>query len=98
MGGTPSEVPERYFAESPLFHVTSKTVPTLLVHGKNDAHVYYEQSVRLTKKLNEFNVKNIFLSLPWATHGCEYNLNGPSGQLSIYAMERFFYSVTQMGR
>ncbi len=98
LGGSPSEVPDRYIAESPLLHVTSQTVPTLLVHGKNDAHVYYEQSVRLTKKLNEFKVKNIFLSLPWATHGCEYNLNGPSGQLSMYAMERFFYSVTQMGR
>lgn len=98
LGGSPSEVPERYLAESPLFHVTSQTVPTLLVHGKNDAHVYYEQSVRLTKKLNEFKVKNMFLSLPWATHGCEYNLNGPSGQLSMYSMERFFYSVTQMGR
>ncbi|MBA3675611.1 MAG: alpha/beta hydrolase [Chitinophagaceae bacterium] len=98
LGGSPSEVPERYFAESPLFHVTSQTVPTLLVHGKNDAHVYYEQSVRLTKKLNDFKVNNMLLSLPWATHGCEYNLNGPSGQLSIYAMERFFYSVTQAGR
>lgn len=95
LGGTPEKVPERYFAESPLLHVTSQTVPTLLVHGKNDAHVYYEQSVRLAKKLDEYKVKNLLLSLPWATHGCEYNLNGPAGQLSIYSEERFFYSVTQ---
>ena len=29
------------------------------------------------------------LLLPWATHGCEANLAGPSGQLSTYAIERF---------
>lgn len=96
LGGSPAEVPERYVAESPILHVTSQTVPTLLVHGKNDAHVYYEQSVRLVKKLDEYKVKNMLLSLPWATHGCEYNLNGPSGQLSMFSMERFFYSVTQL--
>ncbi len=96
LGGTPAEVPERYNAESPLFYVTSETVPTLLVHGKLDAHVYIEQSVRLTKKLDENKVKNVFLSLPWATHGCEYNLNGPSGQLAMYAVERFLFAVTRV--
>jgi acetyl esterase/lipase len=95
LGGSPAEVPERYLAESPIFHVTSQTVPTLLVHGKIDAHVYYEQSVRLSKKLEENKVRHMLLTLPWATHGCEYNLNGPSGQLSMYSMERFFYAVTQ---
>ena len=98
LGGSPSEVPERYIAESPIFHVTSQTVPTLLVHGKIDAHVYYEQSVRLAKKLDDYKVKNMLLTLPWATHGCEYNLNGPSGQLSMYSVERFFYAVTQMAK
>ncbi len=95
LGGSPSEVPDRYVAESPLLHVTAQTVPTLQVHGIIDAHVWYEQSVRLAKKLDEFKVKNYLLTLPWATHGCEYNLNGPSGQLSMYAVERFFYAVTQ---
>lgn len=96
LGGSPTEVHDRYIAESPLLHVTAHTVPTLLVHGKIDAHVWYEQSVRLSKKLDSFKVKNYLLTLPWATHGCEYNLNGPSGQLSMYSVERFFYSVTQM--
>ncbi len=96
LGGTPSEVPDRYLAESPLLYVTPQTVPTLLVHGKVDAHVYYEQSVRLAKKLDENKVKNLLLTIPWGTHGCEYNLNGPAGQLSMYTVERFFYAETQM--
>lgn len=93
LGGTPTQVREKYIAESPLLQVTANSVPTLLVHGKNDAHVYYEQSVRLQKKLDEFKVKNMLLTLPWATHGCEYNLNGPAGQLSMYSVERFCYAV-----
>lgn len=96
LGGTPRQVPGRYIAESPLLHVTAQTVPTLLVHGKIDAHVSYGQSVRLAKKLDEHKVKNLLLTLPWATHGCEYNLNGPSGQLALYSAERFFYALTQM--
>ena len=94
LGGSPQEVPDRYKAESPLFYVTPQTTPTLLVHGMLDAHVYYLQSVRLAQKLDENHVKNLLLTIPWATHGCEYNLNGPSGQLSVYSMERFFYAVT----
>ena len=95
LGGTPEQVPERYNAESPLFHVTAQTIPTLLVHGSLDAHVWHIQSVAMKEQLDKHHVKNYLLTLPWATHGCEYNLNGPSGQLSMYSVERFFYSVTQ---
>ncbi len=94
LGGSPTEVPERYLAESAMMHVTQQTVPTILLHGMNDAHVWYEQSPRLKAKLDSNKVKNILVTFPWATHGCEYNLNGPAGQLSIYAVERFFYGVT----
>ena len=95
LGGSPTEVPERYIAESPYLHITPQIVPTLLVHGTIDAHVHYEQTARLAKKLDEYKVKNLLLTLPWATHGCEYNLNGPSGQLSMYSVERFFKAVTR---
>ena len=95
LGGSPTDVPDRYIAESPYLHITPQTVPTFLVHGTIDAHVHYEQTARLAKKLDEFKVPNMLLTLPWATHGCEYNLNGPSGQLAIYSVERFFNAVTQ---
>ena len=94
LGGTPEQVKERYIAESPYLQATANSLPTLLVHGKVDAHVHYEQTLRLANRLDELHVKNMLLTLPWATHGCEYNLNGPSGQLSMYAVERFCYAVT----
>ncbi|MBA3829324.1 MAG: alpha/beta hydrolase fold domain-containing protein [Taibaiella sp.] len=93
-GGTLSELPQNYKAGSATAFVTALTVPTLLVHGGNDAHVHYEESEILDKKLEQYHVKHLLLGLPWATHGCEYSLNGPSGQLSSYAVERFLYIVT----
>ena len=96
VGGSPDQVPDKYLASSPMHHVSTLTVPTLLVHGRNDAHVYQRQSYRLKEKLDSFGVKNFFLALPWATHGCEYKLSSPSGQLAIYCVERFLYAVTQV--
>ena len=95
VGGAPDQVPDKYLASSPMHHVSAATVPTLLVHGRNDAHVYQRQSYRLKEKLDSFGVKNFFLAIPWATHGCEYKLSSPSGQLAVYCVERFLYAVTQ---
>jgi acetyl esterase/lipase len=95
VGGSPDEVREKYIAASPMHHLSTATVPTLLVHGKNDAHVYQRQSYRLKEKLDSLGVRNFLLAIPWATHGCEYKLSSPSGQLSAYCIERFLYAVTQ---
>jgi acetyl esterase/lipase len=95
VGGSPDQVREKYLEASPMHHVSALTVPTLLVHGRNDAHVYQQQSRRLKEKLDSFGVKNFLLAIPWATHGCEYKLSSPSGQLAAYCIERFLYAVTQ---
>ncbi|MBC7556958.1 MAG: prolyl oligopeptidase family serine peptidase [Chryseobacterium sp.] len=94
--GTPKEVPEKYNAESPLFHVTAQSPPTFLAHGCNDAHVWNVQSVAMKRELDKHQVKNYLLTISGGTHGFEYNLNGPAGQLSLYSLCRFFYSLTQM--
>ena len=95
LGGSDTEVPQKYYEASPINYVTPKSVPTLMIHGGNDAHVHYELSELLDKKLEENKVKHLLLGLPWATHGCEYSLNGPSGQLAKYTIERFIATVTR---
>ena len=94
-GGTPAQVPQAYTAGSPTHYVNAQTPPTLLVHGMNDAHVHYDEAVLLKQSLDSAGVPNMLLGLPWATHGCEYSLNGPSGQLAVYAAERFLSVVTR---
>jgi acetyl esterase/lipase len=94
LGGTYSAVPDNYVQSSAIDFVTPATVPTLLIHGKNDVLVFHEHSVRLSKKLKENNVPYYFLSLPWATHGCDYTLTGPGGQLSTYSVLAFLRATT----
>ncbi len=94
LGGTYKQVPANYAASSPILQVNAQSVPTLLIHGKNDVLVAYEHSKRLNAKLNGLKVKHYLLTLPWATHGCDYSLNGPGGQLATYTVERFLNVVT----
>jgi len=94
LGGTLKEVPEKYKEATCCYFVDSLAPPTLIIHGEIDAMVSFEHSRRLVKKLKEHRVNHYFLDLPWATHGCDYNINGPSGQMSTYVIERFINSVT----
>jgi acetyl esterase/lipase len=94
LGGLINEVPEVYEESTARNFVAQKSTPTLLIHGPNDGLVSYYHSVRLSETLKKKNVPYYFLNLPWATHGCDYNINGPSGQLSTYTVERFINSVT----
>jgi acetyl esterase/lipase len=96
LGGPISKVPQQYKASSPVEVVNRrKSIPTLIIHGENDALVAFEHGERLKKKLAANDIPHYMLSLPWATHGCDYTLNGPSGQLTTYAVEYFVNQVVK---
>jgi len=95
LGGTPNQESERYQAASPLNTVGPKTPPTLLIHGGRDELVWSVHSDRLAERLETEGVPHLYLRLPWATHGCDANFQGPCGQLSTYAIERFLAFVTK---
>jgi acetyl esterase/lipase len=89
LGGRPSEVPSAYDAASPIRLVTSSAPPTLLLHGGRDELVSAGESARLSKRLTETGVRNLNVALPWATHGFDYIVRGPGGQISAYAIDYF---------
>ncbi|MES2111191.1 MAG: alpha/beta hydrolase [Bacteroidota bacterium] len=93
IGGTYAQVPKKYSACSPLEFVNRQSPPTLIIHGENDVLVSPEHSRRLDLKLTQNGIKHYWLKLPWATHGFDYNLNGPGGQLSTYAVETFLKAL-----
>jgi acetyl esterase/lipase len=93
LAGNPKTKPEAYWTASPINFVTASTVPTLLIHGVKDELVWVRQSERLDAKLAAAKRPHFLLKLPWATHGCDYNFNGPCGQLSTYAIENFLGEV-----
>jgi len=94
LGGTYDKVRKNYFASSPIEFVDRGSPPTLIIHGENDVLVAYEHSRRLNEKLQQNGIKHYWLKLPWATHGFDFNLNGPGGQLSTYAVNSFLEDVT----
>lgn len=93
LGGTYTQVPENYRQSSPIEFASVSSPPTLILHGGNDVLVAFEHSRRLNNKLHQLGVRHYLLELPWATHGFDYNLNGPGGQLSTNLVERFLASV-----
>lgn len=98
IGGAPNDSPAlhaRYTEASPLQHVHPGAPPTLLVHGGRDELVRARQMTRLAERLEAEGVPHVALALPWATHGCEASLAGPSGQLIVYAVGRFIEAVTR---
>lgn len=95
LGGPPATAQANYDSASALNHVTADAPPTLQLHGQLDGLVWHRHSERLEARLNELKVKNVFVSLPWATHAFEVNRHGPGGQLSTYAVEWFLAAVTR---
>lgn len=93
MGGDPGAVPNAYRNSSPLNFVGPTTVPTLLIHGSMDPLVSVRQSARLDSALSAARRPHLFIEMPWATHGCDFVFNGPCGQISTYAIERFLAAV-----
>jgi acetyl esterase/lipase len=93
LGGPPAQKPAEYAAGSAVNFVNAATPPTLLVHGQLDPIVWPEQGERLAARLREAGRPHLYLSIPWGTHGCDANINGPSGQLSLYAIDRFLAAV-----
>ena len=93
LGGPYNKVPNQYISSSATTTATSFTPATLLIHGKNDPLVSYQHSERLSAKLDNVHASHYELYLPWATHGFDWTLNGPAGQLSTWTVLRFLESV-----
>lgn len=47
------------------------------------------------EKLEQHGVPHFLLRLPWATHGFDYTLNGPGGQLSTFAVNMFLRKIIE---
>ena len=93
MDGPPDDDPSLYNQANVLEVVRPGAPSTLVIHGGRDELVSAEQSRRLDRRLGELGVRHLYVELPWATHGCDANLNGPSGQIGLWLIERFMATV-----
>ena len=95
LGGTPEQQPARYDDASALRFIGPGSPPTLILHGSLDTLTSHRHAGRLAARLAGAGVPHYYLSLPWATHGFDYNPDGPGGQLADYAITRFLAAVTR---
>lgn len=96
--GGPPDTPERlarYESASGQLLATKDSPPTLLIHGVPDTLAWYRHSERLDVRLAELGVPHTHFQLPWATHGFDFNPDGPGGQLADFAINRFLAETTR---
>lgn len=73
LGDVAENIPSVYQQASPISHVTSISRPTLLLHGKLDVIVPYEQSLELKTRLDQFEVKNKLVTYQNLGHDAGFN-------------------------
>jgi hypothetical protein len=83
-----------------LYHAASASgcAPCVIViHGgswnSGDSSQIPGLTLSLAARLAAVGCPHLLLRLPWATHGCDVNFSGPSGQISTFAIERFLAAV-----
>jgi acetyl esterase/lipase len=98
LGGLYKDVPEKFKEVSAVQQADSSSPPTLMIHGKIDPLVFHIHPEHLQKRLNELKVLNYYLEFNYATHGCDYSIKSPAGQVGTYAIMRFLQSVIKKGK
>jgi len=98
LGGSPresAEIRERFVFASPIAHITTRTPPTLLIHGGQDQLVRVENMYFLADKLKQTNIPHKTLYIPYAQHGFDYNFNGFGAQIAESVILNFLRENTQ---
>ena len=56
---------------------------------------WVKHSQRLADRLEAAEIPHAYVELPWAVHAFDFNLTGPGGQLTTYAVREFLAAVTK---
>jgi acetyl esterase/lipase len=91
VGGTPSEIPDRYAQLSPIHHVHLGCPPTLLVHGQQDETAPVTAMRHLHQRLEQAGVPVTAVYLPHTDHAFDVIAVpwSPQARTAIHVLERF---------
>jgi acetyl esterase/lipase len=91
VGGTPSQLPDRYAQLSPLHRVHPDCPPSLLVHGQHDQLAPVAAARRLQRRLEQTGVPVTGVYLPHTDHAFDLLATtwSPPARVAIHALERF---------
>jgi acetyl esterase/lipase len=86
LGGDVEHQRQRHVLASPLYWVTPRAAPTLLIHGTEDKYVNHEQAQWIHERLKAAQVEVELLTLQGAGHG----FKGEDAKKAEEAMFRWF--------
>lgn len=89
LGGTPTEVPDRYHQASPWNLIQPHLPPSLLIYAGRDHLVQAKFGRNLYRRLQDHHNLAVYLEVPWAEHAFDAVFSGVSNQLVLYYLERF---------
>jgi acetyl esterase/lipase len=91
VGGTPSQLPDRYAQLSPLHRVHPGCPPTLLVHGQHDEMAPVAAMRQLQRRLEQAGVPVTGVYLPHTDHAFDLVATtwSPPARVAIHVLERF---------
>jgi acetyl esterase/lipase len=91
VGGTPSQLPDRYAQLSPLHRVHPDCPPSLLVHGQHDQLAPVAAMRRLQRRLEQAGVPVAGVYLPHTDHAFDLLATtwSPPARVAIHVLERF---------
>jgi acetyl esterase/lipase len=91
VGGTPSQLPDRYAQLSPLHRVHPGYPPTLLVHGEHDEMAPVAAMRQLQRRLEQAGVPVTGMYLPHTDHAFDLLATAwsPPARSAIHVLERF---------
>jgi acetyl esterase/lipase len=89
IGGSPQDFPDRYQAVSAIFHVRPGLAPTLIAAGRPDHLVPFEGHLELVEELNQADVPNELIDIPYSEHGYDVIWGSLGGQITRHALGAF---------
>jgi acetyl esterase/lipase len=100
VGGTPSQLPDRYAQLSPLHRVHLGCPPTLLVHGQHDQMAPVAAMRRLQRRLERAGVPVTGVYLPHTDHAFDLLATtwSPPARVAIHVLERFLAALATTDR
>ena len=100
LGGTPSELPDRYAQLSPVHRVHPGCPPALLVHGEPDEMAPVAAMRQLQRRLERVGVPVTGVYLPHTDHGFDVLATAwsPPARAAIHVLERFLAVLAASGQ
>jgi acetyl esterase/lipase len=94
LGGTPTEIADRYRDASPITYVRSGLPATFQILGAHDCVVKPRFPKTLHERLLEQNNRSLLLEIPWSDHGFDFVYFGAGNTLVLPYIEAFLDATT----